>query len=187
MNTSLASLAVRRISDGIGPQQKGMCQMWARLTVQALYGNRWDTWLWKSSARKAGFAFLAAHKAGQLPGGAKVIQTGDPADTHVGDLLYRTSGSDTFGHVMIRVEGNRVAENSSTGIGRVHGALGYRPLSSVRFDMAVRLPDPAAGDRQLTARDLLGEVYAAAQGQDEVIATLNRFRWHKAIVLALGD
>lgn len=140
-NLSLATLAARRATDGVGPQAAGYCQMWVRLTVQALYGSRWDRWLWKPSAAEAGLAFLAAARAGQLSEGAVALDGTRASETAVGDVLYRTVG-DSFGHVMIRVLGNRVAENSSVHHGP-HGAVGFRPLEAVRFDTIVRLPDPA--------------------------------------------
>lgn len=179
-NISLARLAARRAADGIGPQQSGMCQMWARLTVQALYGDRWDRWLWKPSARAAGAAFTAAAARGELATGASVIGSGDPAHTALGDLLYRTAG-DAFGHVMIRVDDNRVAENSSAHHG-ANGAVGFRPLAAVRFDTIVRLPDPAAVAPPANPRDLLAQIYAAAQGEPNVLKALNRFRRHPAVV-----
>jgi len=182
MNRSLATLATRRAADGIGPQQGKMCQMWVRLTVQALYGSRWDTWLWKPSARAAGLAFERAFRGGEmsrgLPEGVEVLRTSHVGDTRLGDILYRTGGSDPFGHVMIRVEANRVAENSTTAVGRTHGAVGFRPLASVKFDLVVRLPDPAIERAAPSPLELLGECYAEAAGDTEMVGALNRFRWH---------
>jgi hypothetical protein len=67
-----------------------------------------------------------------------------------GDILYKTSG--TFGHVGIYCgrlhladgdENGYVAENSSTKIGRVSGAKGYRSLEDFgRVDLVVRLSPP---------------------------------------------
>jgi cell wall-associated NlpC family hydrolase len=59
-----------------------------------------------------------------------------------GDILYkRGTSKDRAGHVGIRVAGNRVAENSSTKIGRVSGAKGFRTLEQFgKIDLIVRLP-----------------------------------------------
>ncbi len=180
MNRSLSALATRRAADGIGPQQESMCQMWVRLTVQALYGSQWDRWLWrnvngKGSASISGRAFRQGYEAGELPDDATVILSSRVQDTQLGDILYRVT--DGFGHVSIRVEGNRVAENSTVHSGP-HGAVGFRPLSAVSFNTIVRLPDPAIERAAPTPLELLGECYAEAAGDTEMVGALNRFRWH---------
>lgn len=187
-NLSLARLAARRAADGEGPRQNDRCQQWVRLCVQALYGDRWDKWLWQATAAKAGEAFYGG-RAELAPLGVKVIRSTNAGASQVGDLLYSTIGSGGSGHVSIRVEGNRVAENSSTRIGRTHGAIGFRGLEFVRFDTIVRLPDPAAEAAAKPAaagpRDLLAQVYAVAQGEPDVLKALNRFRRHPAVAAFL--
>lgn len=145
MNHKLDNEARYRADEGFGVQTPGNCQRWIRQLVQAVYGDRYDDW-WRDSAKHTAEAFLA-----DPPPGAVVLETSDPADTQVGDLLYKRRGSGGFGHVGIRVTGNRVAENSSTAYGRTHGAIGYRYLlrgeaqSAAawfgRFDLVVRLPE----------------------------------------------
>jgi hypothetical protein len=60
----------------------------------------------------------------------------------VGDILYKKgTKSNPAGHVGIRVAGNRVAENSTTRVGRVQGAKGFRTLDQFgKIDLIVRLP-----------------------------------------------
>ncbi len=64
-----------------------------------------------------------------------------------GDILYKgrkTSGR--FGHVGIRIEGNKVAENSSSHVDPEHGdndARGTRSLEAFgAYELIVRLPEP---------------------------------------------
>ncbi len=178
MNTTLARLAARRAADGIGPQRDTYCQMWVRLTVQALYGSKWDRWLWKGSARLAGLAFRHGATHHELPDNATVIQSGKVNQTQVGDILYAVDGHGEDGHVSIRCEGNQVAENSSVHAG-INGAIGFRPLSAVTWDTIVRLPDPMP--HVATPRELLAEVYSQAHDDAAILAALNRFRWNDQV------
>ena len=143
MNEKLAARAVERIEAHAEPTEPSWCQRWVRLCVESLYGRRYSELLHRPSARDAGQAFLAAKRAGTLPQGVLVIANPDVKDTRVGDLLYKLGPRESSpGHVGIRVKGNRVAENSSTRIGRVYRALGYRSLSQYgNIDVAVRLPE----------------------------------------------
>lgn len=140
MNQILAAEAERRVKTGEGgPLEPGLCQAWARRTVIAVHGSLCDPY-WRASARLTGLAFRAAASARALPAGVTVIDSSQARDTQIGDLLYALYLP--HGHVSIRVSGNRVAENSTTSIGRVNGAVGYRPIASVRWDMIVRLAEP---------------------------------------------
>ncbi|MCC7494466.1 MAG: hypothetical protein IT204_19065 [Fimbriimonadaceae bacterium] len=143
MNATLATRADARIAAHAEPTGPSWCQRWVRLTVESLYGKLYEAMLHQASARAAGLAFLNAHREGALPKGVIVIPNPDVKDTRVGDLLYKLGPRKSSpGHVGIRVKGNRVAENSSTRIGRVYRALGYRSLAQYgRIDVAVRLPE----------------------------------------------
>jgi hypothetical protein len=56
-------------------------------------------------------------------------------------LYKKGTKSNPAGHVGIRVAGNRVAENSTTRVGRVQGAKGFRTLDQFgKVDLIVRLP-----------------------------------------------
>lgn len=178
MNHTLADVAADRADRGIGPTTSGYCQMWARLTVQAVYGHQWDQWLHKPSAKLAGEAFWQAFQKGLLPAGATVIRSGRVADTQVGDVLYRTLDGGEFGHVSIRVEGNRVAENSSVHHGP-HGAIGFRPLDGVKFDTIVRLPDPNVATPR-PSLELLRDVYAALAKGNTAGATAALNEWRRS-------
>ena len=142
MNDKLADLAERRISEHAEPTTANWCQRWVRLTVEAIYGKRYEALLHQPSARLAALAFVAAQRSGDLPPGVEVIVGGTVKDTQLGDLLYKLGSHDAApGHVGIRVRGNRVAENSSTSLGRVYRALGFRTLSQYgKIDVIVRLP-----------------------------------------------
>lgn len=176
MNATLAQTALDRARQGIGPTTSGYCQMWARLTVQAVYGHQWDAWLHRASAKLAGEAFRAAYQRGELPEGVEVIMTGQPSRTQIGDLLYRTLDGGPFGHVSIRVAGNRVAENSSVHRG-VHGAIGFRPLG-VKFDTIIRLPDPDLAAPRPSI-ELLQDAYAALKTGNTAGATAALNEWRR--------
>jgi cell wall-associated NlpC family hydrolase len=108
-----------------------------RECVQVVYGGKYDAW-WMDSALHTAQRFLK-----RRPAGVKVIRTKKIEDTQLGDLLYCTVGHGGYGHVGIRVAGNRVAENSVIHSGP-HGVIGFRSLAEFDFDVVVRLPDPAA-------------------------------------------
>jgi hypothetical protein len=133
MNQPLANEALYRASAGLGERKPSYCQRWVRQCLTAVYGNRYGAWM-KGSALRTARAFCAKH-----PAGSQVIKSSRVEDTQLGDLLYATEGHGGFGHVMIRVEGNRVAENSVVHHGP-HGAIGFRSLWEVDFDIIVRLP-----------------------------------------------
>jgi cell wall-associated NlpC family hydrolase len=145
-NLPLAARALERCADGEGAQTPGYCQRWARQCVQSLYGDTYDRF-WRKSALLTAQAWLDAKEKRALPKGVQVFRACDVSDTRLGDLLYCTSGHGGFGHVGIRVLGNRVAENSVVHHGE-HGAIGFRPLFHYRedptpaftFDVIVRLP-----------------------------------------------
>jgi hypothetical protein len=115
------------MDDATLPRKQGMCQMFARLLYEGYYGDRFE-FAHLPSARRAGMAFFAAGLTVPRDQGSRV-----------GDLLYKLYGSGGFGHVGIRVSGNRVLENSS-----IHwnglSAIGTRSLAQYgHFDLIVRL------------------------------------------------
>lgn len=141
MNKELAAVAQKRAVNGIGPEEPGWCQRWVRLCIEEVYGDRWDAYM-RDSALHTARAFLG-NAGGLSHAGVRVIESSRIEDTQIGDLLYCTEGHGSFGHVGIRVEGNKVAENSVRHTGRTHGAIGFCPLSDFGFALIVRLPAPA--------------------------------------------
>lgn len=132
MNQKLNDAAIRGLTANGYPTEHGFCQKWARMVVESVYGGRFDAILHKPSAKEAAEAFVhdgrytVPLEHGSVPG----------------DLLYKTTGSGGFGHVGIRVAGNRVAENSSAHIDGAgdHDARGLRTLAEFgHFDVVVRL------------------------------------------------
>lgn len=123
----IAEQAVRAVSDQRFEDRPGWCQKWTRQVVEAVAGQRFAAMM-KGSARESG---LAAQRLGWTV-------TGPPRP---GDLLYKITGSGGFGHVGIMVQSGKIAENSSTKIGRIRGAVGYRTLAQFGpYDLIVRLP-----------------------------------------------
>ncbi len=114
------------------------CQMWVREVVQSVYGGLFNRY-WKGTALLTAKAFEHSQFAVPLENGSTI-----------GDILYKMHGSGGAGHVGIRINGNRVAENSS-----VHwnpqdarpDARGIRRLSEFgNFDLIVRLPLPVVAE-----------------------------------------
>lgn len=120
------------------PIRPGYCQMLVRLVVQGRYGNKYDKY-WDTSAKKTAVNFMED--------GIYVVKAKSWKDTQLGDIIYKLKGSGGFGHVGIRSWDNCIGENSSTKIGRVRGALGYRTFSQfsngfLRDELiVVRLPE----------------------------------------------
>ena len=130
---AIARAAMDAVTDDDFERQAGYCQRFVRQVVQSVVGDRYDH-VWSDSAATTARACRAAGLA----------VDGEPQP---GDLLYKTAGSGGYGHVGIYVGDGRVAENSSTKIGRVSGAKGYRTLSQFgTVDAIVRLP--GIGDDQ---------------------------------------
>ena len=129
----LARAAMAAITDPAVESEAGFCQRFVRQVAQLVVGHEWDH-LWTPSALES---MAVCRSAG-------LCVTGPPEP---GDLLYKGRRSGAFGHVGIYVGDGRVAENSSTKIGRVSGAKGYRTLSQFgTVDAIVRLP--GIGDDQ---------------------------------------
>jgi len=143
VNESLAIIARRAIRtppDG-WPLKPGWCQMFVRLCIQSLYGRKYNA-IFSDSAKSTAEEWRL-HGYGFAPTSA--------TEYRQGDILYKEGG--TYGHVGIwvgRVNGSDVplvAENSSTSLGRVNGALGYRTIGQFRqVDWVVRLSPPVGQD-----------------------------------------
>jgi len=114
------------------PEENGWCQKEQRLVIQQVYGNKYDAYM-KATANLTGRAFQAAGLA---------MTAAQAGTLQVGDILYKCPADLTaYGHVGTFVGNKGVAENSSTSIGRVRGALGYRSVARFgEYQLVVRLP-----------------------------------------------
>lgn len=123
----IAAAAVRAITAKGFPVAPSMCQMFARLVYESVYGSEFE-FAHKPTALQAAHAFRAHGFDVPLEGGAQP-----------GDLLYRLSGNGGFGHVGIYLAGGMVAENSvvHAGDGDARGLRTLREFGD--FDMIVRL------------------------------------------------
>jgi hypothetical protein len=129
-NPELAAQANRTIKHAGTDSTSGMCQKAVRETIQHEYGDIYDAYH-KGRAE--------ASRRAWIRGGFAV----DPEHgSVVGDILYKAPTRNVpAGHVGIRVAGNKVAENSSTSVGRVRGAYGFRTLEEFgAIKTIVRLP-----------------------------------------------
>lgn len=131
-NPRFAAQVESSVRDNAFVRVKGRCQQFLRQNVQKMYGGRYD-------------AYHRATAHDSMKAWSNSEYAVDPSrGSVVGDILYKsgTKGNPS-GHVGVRVPGNRVAENSSTSIGRVSGAKGYRSLEEFgKVDLIVRLPKP---------------------------------------------
>jgi hypothetical protein len=132
MNEPLSTACKQGLSS---PQTESLphyCQRWARQVVQSLYAAQFDAH-WRENAIQTGFALANAGLSVPLTQGSTVA-----------DLLYKLRGSGGAGHVGIRIDGNRVAENSSVHWDG-HDARGIRTMKEFgHFDLIIRLPLPTA-------------------------------------------
>jgi hypothetical protein len=111
-----------------------LCQKWVRQVIQSLYSDTFDQ-LFETDAIRTGNCFNAHGLGVPLLHGSAV-----------GDVLYKLHGSGGHGHVGIRIEGNRVAENSSVHWDG-HEARGIRSLREFgNFDLIIRLPLPDSAE-----------------------------------------
>lgn len=138
MNRTLAQAAVDAVTDPNVEGDKGFCSKFVRQVVARVYGDRYAA-LFGASAIKSGQNFLEADLADSIG-----LQESLHHKPEVGDILFKLRHAGPFGHVGICVAGGKVAENSSTSIGRVSGAKGFRTLLQYgAYDAIGRLPDPA--------------------------------------------
>jgi len=142
VNEPLAIAARKAVKDDAFEKRPGYCQRFVRQVMQSIYGRRYNAY-YQDSARETAEEFRE-HALGFVPD--------DDTEYRLGDILYKEKGSGGFGHVGIwvgRVNGSDVplvAENSSTRIGRISGAKGYRKMAQFNADggvsWVVRLPAP---------------------------------------------
>lgn len=151
MNKSLASAAENGVHRGNFEQQKGFCGRFGRQATEVVYGEKYDE-EWRgdgtnreATAAKAAHRFLA-HGLGFLYADRAAHGGLQPGDIGFKTQVAPNRWGDFSGHVgILCMDLKRWSENSSTGIGRVRGALGFRTLAQWGTpDIIVRLPDPAA-------------------------------------------
>lgn len=136
MNQRLVDAAIAAVTDPNVEQKKGFCSRFVRQVVQKVYGDEYRS-LFGASAIETGHNFRDA--------GLTVNVTASTIE--LGDVLFKMTGSGGFGHVGIYVGEKGVAENSSTSIGRVQGAKGYRTLAQYgHFDLVGRIAEEKPAD-----------------------------------------
>jgi len=130
-NQKLADAAQAAMTNPSIERQKGYCSRFVRQVVASVYGNQYAG-LFGASAIDTGNNFKHA--------GFSVPVT-RPDDLQIGDILFKMTGSGGFGHVGIYVGAKGVAENSSTSLGRISGAKGYRTLEQWgKWQVVGRIP-----------------------------------------------
>lgn len=166
MNQAETNAAISGITDDNIEGEKGYCQKYVRQVTEGVYGTKFGNYF-TSTARESGENFLAAGTGDGFQAWA-----GDSAPApEPGDLLYKTHGSGNVGHVGIYVgtvggRDNLVASNSSTSIGRISGAKGYRTLDEFgHYDVLVRLTPVAVAPRLILAQEQEGSqwIYTAVE------------------------
>ncbi len=118
MNQLIAEAAKSAITDPSVTAEKGMCSRFGRQVTEKVYGEKFDHLFGATALEtaknfaQAGLARRVVHKAQPMPG----------------DFLFKNIGPN--GHLGIYVGHGLVAENSSTHLGRVCGAKGFRSLEA---------------------------------------------------------
>jgi (p)ppGpp synthase/HD superfamily hydrolase len=129
---NLDKIATQAVTQEGFEEGRSMCQRFVRQCVEKEFGKKFEGLIHQSTAREAALAFqenglyVIPLEQGSIPG----------------DLLYKIEGSGGFGHVGIRVTGNRVAENSVVHFEASGGkdGRGFRSLHDFgHFDLIVRL------------------------------------------------
>src|SRR4051794_18509888 len=115
-NQKLADAANAAIDDPAVEAKPGYCQRYVRQVMQRVYGSKYDEYF-QASAKATAYALLHAGLA---------VDASDAGELETGDVLYKTTTAGPFGHVGIYVGDDKIASNSSTSLGRIHGAKGYR-------------------------------------------------------------
>jgi hypothetical protein len=132
LSNALEKIARQALYDDDFARGKSLCQRWVRQCIQAVYGDRFDAFH-KASAkesaahwRKSKYWLVGSHPS--VPG----------------DIWYWTTPEHgEYGHVAIRVTGNKVAENSVLHYGDDGDGRGTRSLSIItKPTLIVRLPSP---------------------------------------------
>lgn len=133
-SASLQSNAHQAMHDQRFVSEKGMCSKFSRQVTEAEYALKYRD-LFGASALVTMENFKRA-KRGFYPSELLAHDGLWP-----GDFLFKGKRSGQYGHVGIYVGSDLVAENSSTSIGRVSGAKGYRTLRQYGvYDYVGRLP-----------------------------------------------
>jgi hypothetical protein len=129
-NQKIADAAIAAMNDPSVESKPGYCSRFTRQVVSKVYGEKYRG-LFGASAIDTGKNFRRA--------GLDVNV--DAKQLEPGDILFKMRGSGGFGHVGIYVGDRGVAENSSTSLGRVKGAKGFRTLGQWgQFDLVGRIP-----------------------------------------------
>jgi hypothetical protein len=113
----LAVAALAAMTDPKFTTAGGWCSQFVRLCAEDKFGSKWSA-LFGGSAATTCANF---RRAGYCVDGRGVT----PKD---GDILFKPAAG-RFGHVGIFVAGRGVAENSTTTLGRISGAKGFRTLA----------------------------------------------------------
>lgn len=140
MNETLVNAELSAVNDPAYTDIPGRCEQFQREVVENAIPDEYND-MFLSTARLTGIGW-------QNDG--RFVVTG-PLEP--GDLLYKTQSDGPDGHTGMYVgpvtdgpvQGSEmVCENSSTHIGRVNGAKGFRTVEQWgNIDVIVRLPDPA--------------------------------------------
>lgn len=139
MSKALATAAIPALTDKNFVKTAGYCQKWIRQLIMKTYGT---------AKYKKYFEKYMGASAVETMNNFKNSPYAVPVKngSMVGDILYKgnkTSGK--YGHVGVRIPGNKVAENSSSHVGPGdNDARGIRSLSAYGdFELIVRLPEPS--------------------------------------------
>lgn len=141
-----------RAPDGAMDTDSGWCARAIRKVVQKTCGSKYDKAVVAPNKREASAVHMA-HRFLALG----LAWKWDGRPLQIGDIVFKTQGSGGFGHVGMDVgvggtndvNDDIIGENSSTGIGRIRGALGYRTFGQFKnpggVQVVARLPLPRKG------------------------------------------
>lgn len=162
-NDTLAQVAINAVEKASwAPTEDGWCQVFARLCYEHVYGDKYDSFR-RNSANLTGRAFQK---------GGLAMSKAQAGELQLGDILYKCpSNLDYYGHVGIYVGNGKIAENSSTSIGRVRGALGYRTVSQFgNYELIVRLPPVVKNTNPVPVKPVVtAPIKVAAQSTAKLI------------------
>lgn len=189
MNLALAKALISAVTDDVldannpnypsdpGVKRKHMCSRFARTGTRKLYGPKYQ-----------GLFGSTAIETGENLRDAGFTATGAPQE---GDHLVKMVGSGGAGHIGVYVGhvpglgDGLVAENSSTALGRVSGAKGYRTLDQFgHYDLLGRLP--LAEEPEQTSRLFLNDRFVAMMPVRAGRAYCKALSWAQALGLELG-
>ncbi len=175
-NTILTRAVISAVTDSHFETEKSYCCRFVREVVESVYiGGTFDS-EFADTARLTGLNFIHAGLGFRYRG----------EDLVVGDILFKIPDAGKFGHVGIyvdRVPGHDtrhlVGENSSTPIGRIQGAKGFRSLEEWgHISAVVRLPLPQG----------TSQIVDAAKEPRLVVARAFQGRWmYTAVSSAVYD